>query len=553
MLVVGAGGIGCELIKNLVLSGIVNIDIIDLDTIDISNLNRQFLFRKKHVGMSKALVAREIAIQFNPSANVQAYHGNIKTKKFDMDYFKQFTVVLNALDNVDARRHVNRLCLATKVPLIESGTTGYLGQVSVIMKDESECYECTPKVTQKVYPICTIRSTPEKPVHCVVWAKECYKLLFGKMKDSMLWEKNEEGATAESAFMHLVKRPSVFDKDSLEKYAIGVFDGLFQFEIAKKIEMNLYKGASKTPLPILFKNVLTLEDKQNHDKNVLQSQQIWSLSDAADMFVKCIVQMYMDESLRKTIGDCAFDKDDTIAMEFVTAACNLRAHIFHIPLQSYHDCKGIAGNIIPAIATTNAIIAGLQVCEAFKIIDNPQNIAKQCKYTYCNRVWDSRGMLLNPVALAPPSAKCYVCSTKMLDLIVDTTDMTLRTFVTKILKARLGVHEPSISIGANTIYEEGEEAEECLLVNLDKKLCNLPAGGVEHGTILSVEDFCQDFTCQLCIQHQPLDDFDPKQTPQQFLLGDDIAALESVRKSTLKRKLSTSMDTPATKKACLAP
>ncbi len=53
---VGAGGIGCELLKNLVLTGFAEVHIVDLDTIDLSNLNRQFLFRHEHIKKSKALV-----------------------------------------------------------------------------------------------------------------------------------------------------------------------------------------------------------------------------------------------------------------------------------------------------------------------------------------------------------------------------------------------------------------------------------------------------------------------------------------------------------------
>ncbi len=69
-----------------------------------------------------------------------------------MDYFKQFSLVLNALDNKAARSHVNRLCLAADVPLIESGSAGYLGQVTLIKRAFTECYDCLPKPNQKTFP-----------------------------------------------------------------------------------------------------------------------------------------------------------------------------------------------------------------------------------------------------------------------------------------------------------------------------------------------------------------------------------------------------------------
>lgn len=68
------------------------------------------------------------------------------------------------------------------------------------------CYECQPKPTQKVYPICTIRSTPDKPVHCVVWAKELFKLLFGATSDSLLDEPldgPDQSVTTEREYIYI--------------------------------------------------------------------------------------------------------------------------------------------------------------------------------------------------------------------------------------------------------------------------------------------------------------------------------------------------------------
>jgi ubiquitin-like 1-activating enzyme E1 B len=88
------------------------------DTIDVSNLNRQFLFRPEHVGQSKAKIAAEAVTKYNGHLNIKWHHGNIKDPQFGTSFISSFTIILNALDNVDARRHVNRLALASNVPLI---------------------------------------------------------------------------------------------------------------------------------------------------------------------------------------------------------------------------------------------------------------------------------------------------------------------------------------------------------------------------------------------------------------------------------------------------
>ncbi|CAI5738580.1 unnamed protein product [Hyaloperonospora brassicae] len=552
VLVVGAGGIGCELLKNLVLSGFVDIHLIDLDTIDVSNLNRQFLFRSHHVGQSKALVAKEIAMRFNPRATVVAHHGNVKSSEFGVEYFRQFTLVFNALDNVDARKHVNRLCLATDRPLIESGTTGYLGQVSVIKKGETECYECTPKVSQKQYPICTIRSTPEKMVHCIVWAKECYKLLFGKMEDSMLWE--DPTNDDKSAFMDLVTRApdmNVEDAATLQAYACNVFRGLFDFEIKKRLEMRTYKTAAKRPCPLVLEDIVgtdivqainlneTAATKQAGGGKVWSDRDVWSVSECVTRFVSCITRILGSEQSRALLGSYEFDKDDATAMEFVTAAANLRASVFSIEMESLYSCKGIAGNIIPAIATTNAIVAGFQVLEAYHILQGEKPVGEACKYTHCNRSWNASGVLIQPSALEKPNPQCYVCSKRTVELAVDTTRMLLCDLVDQVLKKKLGMNEPTISIGANTIYEEGEDAEASLAVNLEKKLVDLPGNGIHHETTVSVEDFSQDFRCNIRVLHCAQDEFG-EDAADLFALGGDIAKLaadlqaEEAKQETLK-------------------
>lgn len=85
--------------------GFCNIEVIDMDTIDLSNLNRQFLFRTKDIGKSKAVVAAEFVNRKVPGCNVIPHHKKIQD--FDEDYYRMFHVVMCGLDSIVARRWIN--------------------------------------------------------------------------------------------------------------------------------------------------------------------------------------------------------------------------------------------------------------------------------------------------------------------------------------------------------------------------------------------------------------------------------------------------------------
>ncbi|GMY05726.1 SUMO-activating enzyme subunit 2 [Fagus crenata] len=532
VLMVGAGGIGCELLKTLALSGFQDIHIIDMDTIEVSNLNRQFLFRKSHVGQSKAKVARDAVLKFRPHINITPYHANVKDPDFNVDFFKQFHVVLNGLDNLDARRHVNRLCLAAEVPLVESGTTGFLGQVTVHVKGRTECYECQPKPAPKTYPVCTITSTPSKFVHCIVWAKD---LLFTKL----FGDKNQENdlnvrsTDASSSSKHA---EDVFERrtdEDIEQYGRRIYDHVFGYNIETALSNEETWKNRNRPKPIYSREVLHDELAQqngNVDKDcaaddlssvsamaslaMKNPQDIWSLMENSRIFLEAFKLFFMKRE--KEIGNLTFDKDDQLAVEFVTAAANIRASSFGIPLHSLFEAKGIAGNIVHAVATTNAIIAGLIVIEAIKVL---QNDTDSYRMTYCLE-HPTRKMLLMPVEPFEANKSCYVCSETPLTLEINTHRAKLRDFVEKIVKAKLGMCFPLIMHGAALLYEVGDDLDEDMVANyaanLEKVLSELPSP-VTSGTTLTVEDLKQELTCNINIKHR--EEFDEEKEPDGMLLS----------------------------------
>lgn len=529
VLLVGAGGIGCELLKNLVCCGFgshtaqegaeqeqggrkAEIVVIDLDTIDLSNLNRQFLFRKRHIKKPKAFVAKETASQFNPSVNIDAHHASIFDGQYDVDFFEDFDIVFNALDNLAARRHVNKMCLAADLPLVESGTTGFQGQVQAIKKGVTECYDCNPKPVQKSFPICTIRSTPSQPIHCIVWAKSyLFPELFGTSEedssDVQVTEGDdvEEVAKLKEEAEALKQIRGMMGKD---EFAQEVFNKVFHDDIERLRSMSEMWQSRKPPESLQF-------DANAADPNTLkggqaiaaQDQRAWTLLENISVF--CYSLNVLSNRVKAGENAIEFDKDDKDTLDFVASAANLRSHIFDIPLQSEWEIKQMAGNIIPAIATSNALTASLCVFEAFKVLRSQPSTANMQPQTTLNShapahpptngsgkdegvlggakmvflQSKSTERMIATETLVTPRADCPVCSPVYARLsIPEGSGATLQNLV-DLLKDRVGYDEFSItSDSTGMIYDPDLDD------NLEKPLSELSIKPGNNGFITIMDD-----------------------------------------------------------------
>ena len=142
LLVVGAGALGNEILKNLALLGFRNIVVIDLDRIEESNLSRAVLFRDSDIGQLKAHAAARAVHAINNDATVQPIAGNI-VHGIGLGLFAWCDAVLAGLDNREARLWINRAAWKTNRPWIDGAIEGINGVVRVFKPGEPPCYECT--------------------------------------------------------------------------------------------------------------------------------------------------------------------------------------------------------------------------------------------------------------------------------------------------------------------------------------------------------------------------------------------------------------------------
>ncbi len=459
LFLVGAGAIGCEMLKNWALMGVSlqkhggAVHITDMDKIEKSNLNRQFLFRSNDVGKFKSAAAASAAKKMNPEIEVKAYQDKVAPDTesvFGDKFFGSLGAVVTALDNVEARLYVDQRCVTYGVPLLDSGTLGTKGNTQVVIPHLTENYGASRDPPEKSIPICTLKNFPHAIEHTLQWGRDWFEGAFtqnardvngylsapDQFLDHLAKQQNSRIETLESIRNSLVThRPRRFEEciewarlEFEDKYVNQIKQLLHTFPSGtvtstgtlfwsgtkrepKPIEFdpqdpthmgfiiaaaNLHaynyglKGTSdpKALLPTLAKvsvpvfaaktglKIAANDEELEKQKKAAENDN--SIMEDVETTAKRITKELPDPSTLAgyRMSPCEFEKDDdtNFHMDFITAASNLRARNYGIGEADKHKSKFIAGRIIPAIATTTALVTGLVCIELYKVVAGKKTV-----------------------------------------------------------------------------------------------------------------------------------------------------------------------------------
>jgi ubiquitin-activating enzyme E1 len=443
---VGAGAIGCEMLKNWAMMGVAcgggKVHVTDMDRIERSNLSRQFLFRTHDINHPKSLTAARAAMEMNKSFRTVAYEQKVAPDTehlFNDDFYESLDAVCTALDNVEARLYVDQRCLFYHLPMLESGTLGTKGNTQIVVPRLTENYGATRDPPEKGIPICTLKHFPNQIEHTLQWAREWFEETFKQTPEdvnryllSTRQEFNASLANQQNMKMEVLKRV----KDALTTSRPANFEDCvtwarlqFQQLFVNNIKQLLHNypldkmtssgapfwsGAKKPPVPIEFDvddpthlefvvsvacmratvyGLNTPEDVEGVVRRHLpcvvvpafvpqEGLKIAATDEEAKNENQPITSMDIDRQCAALLDETPspsslagfilqpveFDKDVDDHMHVVASCANLRAMNYKIPTADLHTARGIAGKIIPAIATTTAMVTGFICLEIYKLL-----------------------------------------------------------------------------------------------------------------------------------------------------------------------------------------
>lgn len=407
VLVVGCGGIGCELIKLLPYSGVSRVTLVDMDRVELSNLNRQFIFSSESIGKFKAACCKEYLERRLGPGSVEAVNESIiDPVRFGVPFMAGFDILVNALDNLPARQYVAEMSRLACVPLVDVGTAGLRGSVGVYYPQDggSECFHCYSKQGgQQSFPVCTIRSRPTQPQHCVAYARILCGKLFSVEGESelddypSLWPPREGasrlGEQDDAAAMReicrvfdslfdlmLAENPATVRRFSSESMLAAVGDELAaEAPPSVGLEPSAKMLLSSGWKPSLQQLALFASRFTPFGTEALQPHHCFAVfMSACSSILKRIATRSSSEASLQPQGGAygGYSKDDDDSVMLMAAMATLRAHNFGLAaLKGPFDLNAIAGAIIPAVSYSNALVAAIAAKAIRRILTEARGVS----------------------------------------------------------------------------------------------------------------------------------------------------------------------------------
>lgn len=145
-LIVGLGGLGCAASPWLASAGVGHLTLLDFDSVSLSNLQRQILHRDSQIGVAKVESARQQLSAINPHITLETVDRQLDDEAL-LALISRHDVVLDCTDNVSTREQLNRLCYASKTPLVSGAAIRMEGQISVFRwQEDAPCYRCVSRL-----------------------------------------------------------------------------------------------------------------------------------------------------------------------------------------------------------------------------------------------------------------------------------------------------------------------------------------------------------------------------------------------------------------------
>jgi adenylyltransferase/sulfurtransferase len=140
-LVIGAGGLGCPVLQNLVAAGVGTLGIVDGDTVDITNLHRQLLYTLEDCGKSKAQTAAKKVKALNPEVKVEVFDFFLDANTI-FDCVNNYQIIVDCTDTIAIRYLINDVAVYKKTPVVYASIFKFEGQVSVFNYKNGPSYRC---------------------------------------------------------------------------------------------------------------------------------------------------------------------------------------------------------------------------------------------------------------------------------------------------------------------------------------------------------------------------------------------------------------------------